>query len=318
MIDVMSIQTTGTREFLSYLPAALWEEFSRDTSRFALLGAVCDGAACGALAAQVENGDVYLRSLYVHPDYRGQGAGTALLFALLQAVTGAEELGSIIAVFSDWGDDGQSARLLLERNGFALEAAESAEYTMTLAQLESAPWSGEAEEGDAPFGDLPTAYFNELSAYLQANTDCPLDLPLRRELYDAELSFAAVSDLKITSAVFLERQLGGGLRLSWVFSRLEAAPLAAKTLYRLLQRAYLRAKELLSPETHLDICAVNSFSARLVERLCPQAEKRPLTRAVRAVSHSPAPQRLAALSIEEILTKYSQQFDSEAGGQLHV
>lgn len=104
-----------------------------------LFSANCDGQLCGALVASLEDGDAILYSLFVAPDYRRRGVGTALLSALRQGLEG-EELDEL---YTQWilpqeGCEGLEG--FLQCHGFDCDREEAPIYRIYSGDLAKSPF----------------------------------------------------------------------------------------------------------------------------------------------------------------------------------
>lgn len=82
------------------------------------LGAVENGAACGALAGGPRQGKFEISSFYVARERRNQGAGSALLDELVRIASLQEELREISCLFTNLNVEQERLAAFLKKHGF--------------------------------------------------------------------------------------------------------------------------------------------------------------------------------------------------------
>lgn len=103
-----------------------------------LFSASFDGGVCGALMAAIEGDEAVIYSLFVAPNARRQGVGTALISALRQRLEGAE----VEEVYTQWvlpEEDCQGLEHFLKRQGFDCQREEHPIYRIYSGDLAQSP-----------------------------------------------------------------------------------------------------------------------------------------------------------------------------------
>lgn len=109
------IELAETVEHLFGPMPDLKTHIQRGTERGTALVVVKDRSVTGAMLLSGPNKPQYIRWLAVHPDYRGQGVGSALVKSAMAHWPDGD---IAVVTFPESCREGQAARRLYQRNGF--------------------------------------------------------------------------------------------------------------------------------------------------------------------------------------------------------
>ena len=144
------------RAFLQYIPASLQPLLDRPAT--VCVGAVYDGAACGAALAEKCPEGYYLRYVFIDPAARLCGLGTYLVRGLLGQVA-ARGAGELAAVYTPEMIQGEGRTLgILTRAGFSRPAPFATSFSTRLGDIPPVKADLPAALAVCSAPDLPAAY----------------------------------------------------------------------------------------------------------------------------------------------------------------
>lgn len=271
-MDVFALTTETVSAFYSLLPDDVREPEADEG--IVLLGAAApeeDGSvhACGTAVLQMVDEDTwFLTWLLVAPEYRGRGAGTALV-KLAAEIADTMEM-QIYTVFSRPPELGQDAPLhrLFARCGFAVEEREARSFSIPVGRMAEEPFFRQ-QQGGSGFVTLDSIPDRQLTAlnHTLAESGQLLAGPISRETALGSISVAATDGVKVTACAIFEPLGEDSVSLSFVYAHSSATaqlPGMLRQAQQLLNRQY-------PPETTLVIPCVTDTSRKLVEKLLPSA-----------------------------------------------
>lgn len=281
----MGRKTTGQSPFMvgviadedmpaykSLLLPEVGEALERDEP-VTVLGLVQEETACGALAGYVTDNCFHIASLYVAPDYRGQGGGRLLMHILESLLWDEPDIGAIDLSFTTAVTENETLLPFLENMQYIQENDSGKNiYMFTLEQLNpvNPPKQVDEKEGRIRFftqlsEDMLRAAQKQSVALGTPHPEQKLTSPQ----LERELSCAVVKNGRIEAYVAVDDSCCGALTLSalWIG---DANRMLLNTL---LKTVIARAQELYPPQTHVAVQTVNDQSLTLLMKLVPKARK---------------------------------------------
>lgn len=230
------------------------------------LGAVEGKRPCGVLVFALEETQLRLLWLCTAEEMRGRGVARALVRQLVKCAARDPEAGRLFADVPD-SSPLDPVFLLLLSEGWIPSSFQLSAYTCTLAQLaEQEFWrKNMGEAGVTPVSQLPKVMLKEYSALLDGGEGgAPVQLPLRAEDYEPDVSLGYVSEGKLQACALFTYQDG-----QLVLSYAQAQPSAKSGIAKLFYAAGKRALAKYPPETRLSFAAVTPAARQLAEKLLP-------------------------------------------------
>ena len=259
------------RAFLQYIPGNFRPLL--DKPETVCVGAVYDGAACGAALAERCPEGYYLRYVFVDPAARLCGLGTYLLRGLLGRVKarGAREL---MAVYSPEMIQGRGETLgILVRAGFSRPEPLATGFSTCLGDIPPVEADLPPEMAVCSAQDLPGTY-RRAYEQLAAAGEVP-DFALLSRLEDPwpELCSFCLTAEGLNGWFLVDRR-GEGCHLAGLYVR--PAARRGRTAAALIAHTLQRARALLPPETVVWTSAIDRNAYSLCDKLLrqgAQAEK---------------------------------------------
>ncbi len=239
------------------------------------LGAVEGKRPCGVLVFAMEETQLRLLWLCTAEEMRGRGVARALVRQLVRCARLDPQASRLLADVPD-SSPLDPVFLLLLSEGWMPSAFQLNAYTCTLAQLaEQEFWrKNMGESGVTPISQIPNVMLKEYSALLDSlGEGVPVQLPLRAEDYEPDISLGYVSEGKLQACVLLTYR-GGQLVLSYAQAQSSAGTGIAKLFYAAGKRALAKYP----PETRLSFAALTPVACRLAEKLLPVCGAQPAYR----------------------------------------
>lgn len=263
-MERLTLQMVGTGDsaFLQYVPGNFRPLLQREET--VCVGAVFDGRACGAALAQWDQGDYYLRYIFVDPKARLCGLGTYLIQGLLGQIRarGGEQVRAVYA--PSMLEDGRQTLGILERAGFSRPEPISTGFSARL--------------GDIPDVNMPPVPGLEVYSLQEAPgavREAYRALLWKGELPDfahmealerpwPELSSFCTVDGQLSGLFLIDRK-GEGCHLAGLYVLPEFR--GGRTTAALLARSIRAAKASLPLETEVWTSAINRNAFSLCEKL---------------------------------------------------
>ena len=230
------------------------------------LGLVDGNTACGALAGYVSGGAFHLASLFVAPDFRGQGGGRLLLKGLCAALPPSVE--EVQVRYCVTTSEHELLQGFLNHLGFTHLETPSPVHRASLAEITAAPFFAHKAkpQGPIPFRDIPAYAVKAAGRRLAVAGPIPFDQPLHLHQLDGDASVGLLHNGELTSFAVVDHSFGGSPTLSYLYS-------SAPTDPPLLLRAALQnAVEKYPPEEFFYFQPTTATSAAMVTTLLPECE----------------------------------------------
>ena len=250
-------------DWAACIPQELFVELMNGTEGIYALGVWFLGEAQGALVWEEDGQSVALESIYIRPQARRLGLGTALIRRFVQETRSEEREISVSYV-----EEGERCLLtpFLRDNGFFVDTAAFPAGTVTLRQLneELLPQLRTNRSGVRPIWQLSVRERGVCEKWLKEQ----LALPMQPYLSAEPASFVAIRGGEVQGAVLLRRQEKGiALDYCWI---MQSNPIV---LAKLLACAIEHLDELYAPETMVRMTLSTTQAQALFERLFGQTEE---------------------------------------------
>ena len=238
-----------------------------------VLAAVMDNVAVGVLAGMVdtETESFVIASLYVHPDYRLEGAGRALIWKLEDILDEADQHLVIKAEYTLQNEDNMSLKPFFTSMGFRQEQANFPAYYMTdIADIIVSGKAGEAKpNGDIySFDSVPDTL---LKAAANRSINEGLALPeggLTSDNIDGETSYCVVDEDSVNAYLAVENVDEEMLRIPALWSSLQNP----KDMINMIESSFKGLKGKYPPQMKTAMLATNATSYKLIQYLFKGAE----------------------------------------------
>lgn len=251
--------------FLQYIPASLQPLLDRPAT--VCVGAVYDGAACGAALAEKCPEGYYLRYVFIDPAARLCGLGTYLVRGLLGQVA-ARGAGELAAVYTPEMIQGEGQTLgILERAGFSRPSPFATSFSTRLGDIPPVKADLPAELAVCSAPDLPAAY-RQAYEQLMASGRVPGFARYDRleDPWPALCSFCMTAgELR---GWFLVDRRKEGCHLAGLY--VQPAARRGRTAAALIAHTLQRARALLPPETVVWASAIDRSAYALCDKLLRQ------------------------------------------------
>lgn len=233
-----------------------------------IYGAAKEQTVIGALAAVLEGNTFIIRSLYVAPQYRRQGAASLLMD---EALLIAEDIAQEIEVsFNNMGEEQEALELFLASRCFLDQDRYGALWLTRLGNLaDVAALNREAGNTSVPLSSLGPVEKNK--AQLQV---AEAGAPFGEDLFtgknvEQEVSRIHLKEGKPDGFFVCEYREGVGLVVTGAWNG-SGKPVLFLTL---IQSAFQAAGKKYPPETQLVVQAANRTIEKLIGELIPDAER---------------------------------------------
>lgn len=230
-----------------------------------IIGAVKEQTAVGALAAALEGDTLSIRSLYVAPQFRRQGAASLMLDQLLLI---AEDIAEEIEVnFNCMGEEQEALELFLSSRCFLERDRYGALYLTQLGKLtDVAALKREAGNTSQSLASLGPVEKNKAQLQLaEAGAPFGEDLFTGKNV-EQEVSRIHIKEGRPDGFFVCEYREGAGLIVTGAWNG-SGKPVLFLTL---VQSAFQAAREKYPPETNLVVQAVNPTTEKLITELLPE------------------------------------------------
>lgn len=240
-----------------------------------LLGCEEQGAYTGAAVLLKKGAGLELVWLYVKPEYRQKGVGTALLEGALRLAerTGAERIG---IVYDAAGESSAVLDVMLARQGFLMGLERTIRVRVGRNALFQAKFMQEPEKELAdgveivPLARISTLQLKNLAARCAERGYC-LVSHADYSLADARRSMALVADGEIQGILLLRHEEDDGvISIPLLFMEKEYIPYALE----LLKKAAVSLKDPAANLKTLEFCCMEDSVLKLAMRLIEDAELR--------------------------------------------
>lgn len=250
-------------DWAACIPQELFVELMNGREGIYALGVWFLGEAQGALVWKEDGQSVALESIYIRPQARRLGLGTALIRRFVRETRSEER-----EIFVSYVEEGERCLLtpFLRDNGFFVDTVAFPAGTVTLRQLneELLPQLRTNRSGVRPIWQLSVREQGVCEKWLKEQ----LDLPMQPYLSAEPASFAAIRGGEVQGAVLLRRQEKGiALDYCWI---MQSNPIV---LAKLLAYAIEHLDELYAPETMVRMTLSTTQAQALFERLFGQTEE---------------------------------------------
>lgn len=231
---------------------------------------VCDedGLCIGALCSELLCSELQVTHLFVAPEHRERGAGSALLSALNLACMRHSEISKIVLDFESSKSSAELAEFL-RHSGFSLSERDSGGRLTSIAELaESAFWKEtHTGEGCCKISSVDSVILNRLSKAIRKSGMAAISLPIDFEAYEQDLSMVCFDrgELCGLALVSFERSI---LILSYVHLLSSHSGHTKSLLYNVGKAAI----EKYPKDCEVFIGTVGQPIQALVERLVPTAK----------------------------------------------
>ena len=278
-MDFITLQPEQLEAFRPLLP----EEFERSLAEepeVLALGAVEERLPAGVLVFALEPAQIRMTWLCVAEENRGRGVARALVRRLEKQARRDPEASRIFADVPKSSPLNPAFTLLLTE-GWMPVPFSMRSCSCTLARLsEGEFWQRDmSEAGVHPLSQISEPMLRAYSSLLEEES-APVELPLRPENCDPDVSMGYVKDGRLLGCILLASR-EDGLDLFFAHARQEAREGVA----RLFHAAQRRAAAKYPPETRLSLAALTPEAARLAERLIP-CVRQPMYRMSRYLIHT--------------------------------
>lgn len=259
------------RAFLPYIPGNFQPLLEKPET--VCVGAVYDGASCGAALAELCPEGYYLRYVFVDPAARLCGLGTYLIRGLLGQVKARGE-SELKAVYSpDMLSEGRQTLGMLERVGFSRPEPFGTGFSTCLGDIPPVRIDLPLAMAVYSAQDLPKRYRQTYEQLLAAE-----EVPAFGRLSSLEACWPELSSFCVTagelSGWFLLDRKGEGCHLAGLYVR--PGFRRGRTAAALIAYSLQTARELLPPETVVWTSAIDRGAYALCDKLLrqgAQAEK---------------------------------------------
>jgi hypothetical protein len=267
---VVLVQNENEQVFSDYIPETLRSELGKPNA--ITLGAVNSetNEAAGVLISIIREGRIEILWFYTGEDFRRQGAASALLKKLKEAVSFAPEL---IDIFMQYPASCPEIDVVMNAAGFKIQDTEEPVYSLTLSELAENPFwqKGTDDKNAVPLEKATESMLREFEQELkQTEQGTALGFPVKWNIYDGKLSMVYIKNNKI-KGVMLLRSGESGIILAYAYVN----PSEKLAMPALLYRAGKTAAETLPPETNVTLAAITAASSKLTEKLFPELKAIP-------------------------------------------
>lgn len=270
-MEITAINTENLQLFQSLLYPATVEAISVGLPVVAL-GAVDEGAACGALSGVPDGDAIAIHSIFVAHASRGRGAGAALISELSRIARPVDGIYELRSSFTLGCEDHETLPGFFKALGFRVSELVNGVVSVPLSALEKLPFY----ENTKP--DYKVYSFNELSENMLRSYEKRMKIdagpilhkPLMSAPLDRECSVVTVSGSEIDGCMLVERLGERKLSLSYADA---GSNQNAGVFSSMLITAYHLAIKKYPPDTEILIQPVTTLAQALVSRLAPEARR---------------------------------------------
>lgn len=226
--------------------------------------------AAGVLAGAVNNGIFDIESLYVAPEYRRLGIGTALIDRLRQTLLMKDIM--IRAEYTLENEEKRAFSSFFKSNGFSRERIKiPCYYLSTIGDMKTEQderLRNRYEGTILPFKEISDSVLKTASAYSK-NEGFPLpEGGLLSDRVDRDLSFSALSNGRIMAYIAVEKDRDGLVLIPALWSKIPDP----KVMIAMLKAAATAAIKKYPPEEKTAMMAISSVSEKIIKHLFPEAE----------------------------------------------
>lgn len=264
-MKIISVRTEDAKAASPLLPQEVTEALKADLPVTAFV-AVEGNLAVGTIAGAVDEGVFELVSIYVHPDHRGRGVGTAL-FDRLNALLEGEGM-PIRAEFTAQDEEDELLEMFLRDRGF--EEDEEMPPCWNVGYLRDLsvhdPLSSAGTADIRSFDDVP-------EDILRAASRQDIYIPeggLASPAIDRRLSSLTLLEGRIAAYLAVEVQSDDLINISGLYSSL-ADP---RLTFKMISRTAMELVKSFSPDTKIAMLSAGNTAQKLIEKLFYITENR--------------------------------------------
>ncbi len=226
--------------------------------------------AAGALAGAMYNGLFEIESIFVAPEFRRKGIGTALIDRLRQSLLMKDIM--IRAEYTLENEEKKPLSSFFRSNGFSRERVKiPCYYLSTIGDLSAEQDErvrNKYEGSIIPFKEAGDSVLKTASAYSK-NEGFPLPAGgLLSERVDKDLSFIALSNGRVMAYIAVEKDNGGLILIPALWSKIPDP----KVMIAMLKTAAAKAVKKYPPEEQTAMMAISSVSEKIIRHLFPNSE----------------------------------------------
>ena len=247
-------------------------ELLKEGRPMTVLSAVMDNVAVGVLAGLVdtETQSFVITSLYVHPDYRFNGAGRALIWKLEDILDEMDEHLIIKAEYTMQSVQNMFLQPFFTKMGFRQEQAQFPAYYMTyIGDIVVSNKAGEGQNGDIhSFENVPDTL---LKAAANRSINEGLVLPeggLTSNNIDGETSYCVLDDESVDAYLAVENVDEELLKIPALWSSLQNP----KEMIKMIECSFKGLKGKYPPNMKTAMLATNATAYKLIQYLFKRAE----------------------------------------------
>ncbi len=234
-----------------------------------LILAALDNKAAGALAGAIDKGIFVIESLYVAPEYRRQGVGTALINKLREILL--EDDMMIRAEYTKQNEDDELLSVFLRRTGFKPERIILPMYYISnVGSLDINLRDKEKEkyrEMVIPFSKVPDRIIRAASANASREHQPVPEGGLLSADIDRDSSFCVLINGTVKAYIVIEKMRNDMIEIPAIWSALSDP----RVMMIMLQEAAAELKKKYDPDTRTAMIALNSMSDKIIKHLFPNA-----------------------------------------------
>ena len=278
-MQIIEVDDMNRMSFDEMLPDWM---FDTDTDEDRLiLGAIDDdGRALGVIACTSDNRVFIISWIYVLSAVRRRRIGSALMHFMMQRMMYVQGMTHVRADYEDAEDaDGISA--FFRSFSFRISEYQAAVYDVSYSMLKipAMPEKSVPAEGIMTLGSVPEFMLGRLSvAFSSDNDGIALELPVRRDDFDKDLSVVKVINDEICGAIFVSIRKYGP-ELSYAFVKPKKPVIFLELLYEFTDLF----KDRYGTDEKVRIAAVSESADELITKLVPGAEKMKMCMAIRTL-----------------------------------
>lgn len=235
-----------------------------------LILAACGSQAAGALAGAMDKGAFSIESLYVVPEFRRQGIGTALIEHLRRIIMSEEIM--IRADYTSGSPETETLSSFFRHTGFSRDRVDLPMfYISSLAEM-----ALEGQEKNKNLFQQFIKTFDEVKddvlkkASIYAKTEF-FPLPeggLLSERIDRSISCCVLKDERIMAYLAIEKEEMDLVKIPALWSALPDP----RIVIAMLKKSAMGLKGKYPPETRASMIAINSASEKIILHLFPNAK----------------------------------------------
>ena len=231
-----------------------------------VFGAVADGEPAGLAVLEIHMPDrsCWLNWLYVRAEKRNNGIGSKLLFFIRSKLAQTMQISSVKAFCID-----EEQKAFFETRGFSIrELSDSHIWEGRLSDLKELPGTERRNTG-RPLATLTEEELREVEEALSVD---PNALPYHPDPRTCLPQSAVCLTKEGLLALLVLEDEEDALMVSYAYAKQGNGA----ALMQLLVEAKEAVQSIMTPETRIRITTVNQNSEKLVKKLLPEAEMRPV------------------------------------------